>query len=257
MDFDFKNSYKNYTDLELLKITLYRSQYHPEAAAAAQALLNERGVTDSDRAAGWAQIKQQAEQEEEQKTSNIIFKKTKLIQATAYVHPAMEPHQLADARKWFNILCTAQILGIIWELVQNNFFMSLFYRSDISLAELYLVAFYRLRLAVLMGLLLYLFYRKRKWGWILLLASHLVSFISFVLLKCIMFEDLGPFATFSTTFITAVHAAYIIALLRDNMVNYFSISDDVKKKTVQVAALLAIAVVVVQRYYMFHIIPWG
>ena len=49
MDFDFRQEYSRYSNVELLRVLLLRHQYQPAAVAVAEELLAARGVTDEER----------------------------------------------------------------------------------------------------------------------------------------------------------------------------------------------------------------
>ena len=240
MDFDFKNSFKDYSDQELIRTVLYPSAYQPEAIAAAEALLKERQVSDNDIARVRMHLEQEWQQEEERKRKSTIFK------TTEFLEPVLDPRKATDAVKWVNILCIVQVIWLLAELVGDNFAIKVFSGSQFTLTMYIELVNFLASCAIL-----YLFYYKRRAGWILSLSAVVFGFVVTAFKESVVWFKFGPTRDLASTFILVVYTAYFFILLRDNMVTFFSVSEVTKKKTILVSVLLAIAFIALMQVYAY------
>ena len=116
MNFDFYDKYKDYSNIDLLKIVRRPSEYQVAAVDGATQILSEREITQSD-------IDQvdnyfdEIDTETKRKTDKINSYKEK---ATDFFQPVFEPTSEVKPEKWLNILLLVIGLKCLWTLYQRQ-----------------------------------------------------------------------------------------------------------------------------------------
>src|SRR5689334_23281989 len=100
MQFDFYPLYKNYTTLELLKITERPDDYQPEAVATAMKVLDEREVTNED----FAALDQYFLEEKKAKNKHSGSIKNLEQQTTGALVSILQPEEELSLNKWLRVL---------------------------------------------------------------------------------------------------------------------------------------------------------
>jgi hypothetical protein len=99
-------------------------------------------------------------------------------------------------------------------------------------------------------LILYLLYKKKRWGWILLFADNLIALIlslgeSYFFFK---YQAFHHGSTTSFLFFILVRAAFVFFLWRKPIADFFGVADKIKKDIAMVAGALGLAIVLLSYY---------
>ncbi len=161
MSFDLKETYKHYSNAELLRITLQPEQYRTEAIAAAQSLLAGRTVTAEDHRLA----------EEEQA---ILSPDDTAAQQGSYITDLLDPGLKTDsdakAETWINLLSTVALIRYLWMSYHTIKRTIYFATSGFSFPWWTLISYLDV---IAIPVILYLVYRRKRLGWILFFANEL------------------------------------------------------------------------------------
>jgi len=251
MDLNFADQYKDYPTVELLKILKRPGDYQPEAIDAARLILESREVVAGDEREAEDALLRLGQQRKEQ----VDTYKEKVAD---FLQPVLQPGNEVEPAKWLNILLFFIALDFIYTLYQDVIRLINFV-AVVAACHRYGVG---LRsggrsygfgdcighemdagsLLALLGLayfpwVFYLLLKRRRWGWILLFASSLFSFIS-ALGQCYIFFEFRRMyhgslpALLSTVLISA---AFVYFLWRDDIVTFFGVTAKTKKETLAIS----------------------
>lgn len=241
MNLNFQETYANFSNVDLLKISQQPHEYQAEAVEAARLILEKRVVTE----------------EEEQQVTNFLYRLENVAQskndkrnfykekATDFLQPILEPGTEIKPAKWLNILLAFIVLQYLWSIYKTVQVLVLFMscptcRFDVWVA---LQIFQLLYIPVI----LYLLYRKRSWGWILLFAENLFAVLSQLLQSFIYFKYWDPKAENVVSFFLpiVIKAAFALFLWRNEIADFFHVTTKVKEKTALVTMVIVLLVFVV------------
>jgi hypothetical protein len=223
MDFDFAELYKSYTTVELLKIIRHPEKYQDAAVDAANNTLETRTVTDTEReAAGF----------------EIVSPESHSYPTPGRSYPSPDKDLLElfnlDAaeekyKKWFNVIF---IMIALYYLRLVYFSAVVFHRfvedDSYPFIPLFIALFYILG----MPLVLLNFYRKKRIGWLLLLAESSLSFLFTFIYIINNAEYLSLRKEVIYYLIPFLLKPFIIAfLLQKKTITAFSITTELKRKT--------------------------
>jgi hypothetical protein len=245
MPFDFYGKYKNYPDLELLKIMRQPGDYQPEAVAAASQILNDRQIA-TEELQSLDQTLQDLEDAKRQKIEKIERLRTK---AATFLSPILQPQKKIDPLQWLSYLLLVIGLQYLWTLFgmakklvrllkRENFF----WIDYIDFISVFYVPF-----------IFYLLIKKRRWGWILLFADNFATLIM-SLSETYIFFKYQPIHHGSTVSFVApilIRAAFAYFLWNDSIAELFCVNTRTKKRTALITVggtLLFVGV----SYIVFH-----
>ncbi|WP_118973076.1 G protein-coupled receptor family protein [Taibaiella koreensis] len=248
MLFDFKETYKNYNNTELLKILLQPDRYQPDALNAAQAILAERTVTEEEQVAAAAALDgtptapspSLPDEQGADLLTDILAPETPGLQLSRW--------------QWTLLLCIA--LQYAWYLYNDFYSIYRHLTQGIWVWPYSLFVYLDLATNVLT---LALFYRRRKWGWILLFATSLFVVVSEVFRISDFLSSLSAIA--GTTILgyfwrLALHSVLCLTLWRDDVAILFRVSDEVKKKTALLILIATLLLLVASSQAIKNITPW-
>jgi len=170
--FNFYEQFGNYTTSDLLKIVQQPDKYEAEAVSAAELLLNERVVSDSERAEVHGHLI--AIQAGEQHRSGQAG--ARMHKIAEFVNPALSPEKALSPRRLFYILLIAYGVSYCFSLYgfikgQVHYLRGENGRADASMGLNFLQVAYE-------TIAFFLLVRKKRWGWILLFVLSVVSALS-------------------------------------------------------------------------------
>jgi len=230
MSFDFYSEYKNYPDLELLKIMQQPADYQPEAVAAASRILNHRQIT-TEELESLDQSLKDLEDAKRQKIEKIESLKTK---AATFLSPILQPQKKIDPHQWLTYLLLVIGLQYFWtlfgmakKLIQLLYHANFFWVDYIDFVSVLYVPF-----------IFYLLIKKRRWGWILLFADNIATLImslsqTYIFFK---FQDVHHGSTTSFIFPILMRAAFAYFLWTDPIAELFCVNTRTKKRTALITA---------------------
>ncbi|MBO9565239.1 MAG: hypothetical protein J7621_20860 [Niastella sp.] len=236
MDFNFYDQYKLLSNVELLKIVRNPAGYQPAAVEAAAQLLAEREVpqTDIDEAETYFQ---EIEEKAKSKAEKINAYREK---AADFLEPITHPGPDIKAVKWLNIFLVVVALNYLWTLYLT---VSSFIRISAcrncgfdythGLQGLYLLY---------IPVVFYLLIKRKRWGWILLFADNVITFIIGLWSSVAFFRYLHIHRGDPTTFLLTIflHGGLAFFLWRKDISAFFGVTDKEKRNTIGVALLLAL-----------------
>jgi hypothetical protein len=240
MDFNFYDQYKTLSNVELLKIVRNPTGYQPAAVEAATRLLAEREVpqADIDEAEGYFQ---EIEDKAKSKTEKINSYKEK---AADFLEPITHPGPDIKAVKWLNIFLVVVGLNYLWTfyLTVRNFVRILGCRECGFDYTHGLQGLYLLYIPVVFYLLL----KQKRWGWILLFADNVITFIIGLWSSVAFFKYLRIHRGDPTTFLLTIflHGGLAFFLWRKDISTFFGVTNKEKRNTIGVALLLALLFIV-------------
>ena len=100
MPFDFYGEYKNYPDIELLKIMRQPGDYQPEAVAAASQILNDRQIATEE----FQSLDQSLQDLEEAKRQKIAKIERLRTEAATFLSPILQPQKKIEPFQWLRYL---------------------------------------------------------------------------------------------------------------------------------------------------------
>lgn len=238
MAFDFYDEYKDYPNLELLKIIRNPRDYQPLAVAAASQILDERQVPDEEISSLDQSLHALAEAEryKREKFARMAAKTADLFPPTA------QPHKEVEPSKWVNLLLLVIAAQYAWMLfgmtkhlirwLSRQFFDWFDY---INFLPILYVPF-----------IFFLIFKRRRWGWILLFADNLATLIMILSESYIFFKFQHIYHSSIVSFITPImiRSAFTFFLWRNGITEYFGVSFAIKKRTALVVAGVTLLFVV-------------
>jgi hypothetical protein len=227
MHFDFYQQYKDYSNIDLLKIVKRPTDYQPAAVTVATQILNERQITPEEI--------QHVEQFFQDLDSSANAKKEKLAalknKATDFFEPVLHPSEKVEPNKWVNILLLVISIQYAWSVFNTIKQLIGFLQCDDCSFDVTLFA--ELLTLLYVPLIFFLLFKRRLWGWILLFADNLFSLISRASQSYIFFKYQSIHHGDTTSFLLPVliKAAFVFFMWRDTIANHFGVTHKTKKKT--------------------------
>jgi len=227
MNFDFHEQFKDYSNIDLLKIVRQPANYQVTAITAAEDILSTRQVSEEEISVV-DQYLLDIENSEKDKKEKINALKSKV---TDFLEPVLEPSEKTEPNKWVNIMLL--ILGILYVWTLFNTARSLIRFLQCSYCEFNIGIIFGLLPAIYTPFIFYLLIKRRRWGWILLFAENLYVLISGICNAYFFFKYQGYYHGVTASYLLPllIRATFAIFLWRDYIVNYFGVTYETKKST--------------------------
>jgi uncharacterized protein YqgQ len=242
MEFDYYNLYAAYSNLELLKIVRQPQHYQEAAVAAAAQLLQERGITEEDQ----QQVDeyfQSAQLKKEQKTAKVQAYKG---QVADFLEPVLQPQAEINPQKWVNIFLVVLAIQYLWTFFSNARNLVSYFDFDEygSVALIWIISI------LYIPVIFYLVYKKKRWGWILLFADRLLSFIVVLNELPWLFDKRIAYRIDSSYLLgkLLVSGAFVFFLWKPVIANYFGATRITKRDTLIITLGLALLFIVIVRF---------
>jgi hypothetical protein len=229
MDFNFYNQYKDYSNFELLKILQQQDHYQPAAVEAATLILKEREVSEEEKVEAHNHF--DALQQKEQLKKEGIYKiQEKLFD---FFEPIIRPGNEFHPVKWLNMLIAFIAVAFAWSFGVKLWFLGRMLTYGYFDFSMVIDAVY----LIYMPLLLYLLIKKKRWGWILLVAeSCLIIIFAFPESYYLFRHVVNPVMYF---FVLAFRCFLLYFLWRPKISELFGVTARTKKDTALVMLLWA------------------
>jgi hypothetical protein len=227
MDFDFYQQYKDYTNIDLLKIVRQPANYQAAAVAAAEDILRARQVSENE-ILFVDQYFQDLINSEKDKKEKIDALKDKV---TDFLEPIYRPHKKVEPSKWLNILLL--FIAIQYAQVLFNTAKRLISFSQCNYCSFDITIIVGLFTLLYVPVIFFLLFKKRRWGWILLFADNLFVLISSISQSYIFFKYQHIHNGDITSFLVPIliRIAFMCFLWRDSIMIHFGVTYEIKKKT--------------------------
>lgn len=257
MNFDFHDKFKDYSNIELLKIVRQPTEYQVAAVDAATKTLSARDVTQSD----LEQVEKYFDEintETKRKTDKINFYKEK---TTDFFEPVLNPTAEVKPEKWLNILLLVIGLQYLWTLYINISDLIRFLKYVIDCksygfdsntetvsywtcfsSRFNPLIFFQILTFIYVPIIFYFLFKRKRWGWILLFADTLFGLISIVSQSYIFFKyqqyHHGDTFSFFTQII--IKGLFVFFLWRNYISDFFNVTKEVKKKTAIITTIVTV-----------------
>ncbi|HMK25291.1 MAG TPA: hypothetical protein VK483_04610 [Chitinophagaceae bacterium] len=244
MNFGFYDQYKQYSTVELLKIVKKATDYQPEAVEAARAVLAQRQVAQHELEEADHFIKEEEKQAKAFSNKIGSYKE----KAADFFEPIINPGTEVKPVKWLNILLLFTGLQYVW--IFYDTIKDLLHSLQCRYCGFDFSMFLLLVNLIYIPLILYLLYKKRKWGWILLFADNLFILIirlgeTYTFFK---YREFHRGSTSEFLFLILVRAAFVFFLWRKTIADFFGVTGKIKKDTAMIAGALGLALVILSFY---------
>jgi hypothetical protein len=236
MTFNFHDQYKDYSNIELLKIVRQPNEYQTEAVDAATSILKERSISETD-------IQQvdtyfeEIEAKAKQKSEKLNSYKEK---AADFLQPIVKPGPEVKPAKWLNILLLFIGLDYVWMFYNSIKRIVSISRCRNCTFDITIVL--TIVTLIYVPVIFFLLFKKRRWGWILLFADNLFTFIANLFQSYIFFE----YPEFRRDGISAfllpilIKAVFVFFLWRVPISDFFGVTHKAKKDTAIVTIVIAV-----------------
>jgi hypothetical protein len=227
MDFDFYQQYKDYSNIDLLKIVRQPANYQLAAVAAAEEILRERQVSAEDISVV-DQYFLDIENSEKGKKEKIEALKNKV---TDLLEPVLQPGEKIEPNKWLNILLLIIAVQYAWTLFNTTWRLIQFLQCNYCSFDITIIA--ALLTLMYVPFIFFLLFKRRRWGWILLFADNLFTLISLISQSYIFFKYQSIHHGNITSYLLPIliRAAFASFLWRDSIANHFGVIHETKKRT--------------------------
>jgi hypothetical protein len=227
MDFDFHQQFKNYSNIDLLKIVRQPANYQTAAVVAAENILCDRQISPEEISVVDQYI-QDIENSEKDKKEKIDGLKHKV---TDFLEPVINPSEKVEPKKWVNILLLvigAQYVWTVFETVKKG--ISYFQCNSCSFDITIIISLW---LLIYVPVIFFLLLKRKRWGWILLFADNLFILISRVSQSYIFFKYQQIHQGDTTSFLIPIfiRTAFVSFLWRNPITEHFGVTHEIKKKT--------------------------
>lgn len=257
MNFDFHDKYKDFSNIDLLKIVRRPTDYQFAAVDAATQILSTREVTQSD----LEQVDNyfdEIDTETKRKTDKINSYKEKTAD---FFEPVLMPTGEVKPEKWLNILLLIIGLQYLWTLYLNISDLVRFakyviecksYGFDNNMETVSYwtcfssrfdpLVFFQILTLIYVPIIFYLLFKRRRWGWILLFADNLFRLLSTVSQSYIFFKyqqyHHGDTLSFFTQIL--IKGLFVFFLWRNYISAFFGVTKETKKKTAIVTTIITL-----------------
>jgi hypothetical protein len=230
MDFDFHQQFKDYSNIDLLKIVRQPANFQPAAVKAAEDILSDRQISQEEISAADQHILD-IENSEKNKKEKIDELKHKVAD---FLEPVIRPNEKVEPDKWVNILLLVIGLQYAWTIFKTvkgliAYFKCTYCSFDIIIAISLISLIY-------IPVIFYLLLKRRRWGWIILFAENLFIVISSVYQSYTFFKYQYIHNGDTTSYLVQIliRAAFVSFLWRNSITEHFGVSKETKKKTAQI-----------------------
>jgi hypothetical protein len=236
MTFNFHDQYKDYSNIELLKIVRQPNEYQTDAVEAATSILKERTISETDIQQADTYF-EEIEAKAKQKSEKLNSYKEK---AADFLQPIIKPGPEVKPAKWLNILLLFIGLDYLWMFYNSIKRIVSISRCRSCTFDITIVL--TIVTLIYVPVIFFLLFKKKRWGWILLFADNLFTFIANLFQSYIFFE----YPEFRRDGISAfllpilIKAVFIFFLWRVPISDFFEVTHKAKKDTAIVTIVIAI-----------------
>jgi len=177
MEFEFYERFAAYSTADLIIIVRQPDQYQAEAIAAAERILQERDISETDR----EQAEQFFRNEESAKMAREERLQSYRDKVVDFAEPLLMPQAEVSPWKWYRLFLTGYILIYIRAFYYFVRTEIMILRHGLELGWFILADFADI---AYLSVVLYLLVKKNRWGWILLFVGSVCEIaINFIQLE--------------------------------------------------------------------------
>lgn len=235
MQFNFDETFSHYTNSDLLKIVNQPDAYQSEAVAAANRILKNRVINQTE-------LNTVLEEIEISKTNekNTIDRFGQIAEkiANPFIPVSKETNEMVP-QKWVNLLLLLLGLQIFWKIFSvvtlklKVLSCSYCYPSTYSeITDALLIAY--------MVLTFVLLYKRKRWGWILIFADTLIGVLNwfYMLFSYVVseYDLIRPAAP--NMFSLIVMAGLLFVMWKSVITDIFNVTTQIKSRTAIIAIII-------------------
>jgi hypothetical protein len=226
MDSNFYEDFKTNSNEELISVIRQIGAHQPEAIAAAYKHLNERQVSDSEIFGLPA-----ASTSADTAGANEDGQEDLLV-------PYLQETTVKSSNKWINIILSVIASQFFYQTIYTGWY---FYKNNLNLSLLfnysYIVPFF------FVPILFLLVFKRKKWGWNILFAIHIINIIVTIGLHgrgliSGLIDDLSTLI--GPVVVLAVSTFMVSVLWKEEVARDFVVSKAKKQQAAMVAGVLGI-----------------
>ena len=246
MNLNFIEEFKDYSNLELLKIIKNPANYQPAALIAAQQILSTRIISQQE----LEEIENHLisiELEEQRSKEKILAYKSKIADALEPILIPGEESKPSKWLKWMLIVLVIQYARILYYTLPWIF-------RTLSYGGHYLEIVFLINCATLVyfPLIFILLLKRKKWGWILLFGDNIIAsvlIIAQVITYLYYIETSKGAGWESLIWSIGVRTAYLTFLLKKDITLYFRVNRLAVERTFMICVLLALTFMAAVHYF--------
>jgi hypothetical protein len=225
--FDFFELYKDHSTTDLLKIIKQPADYEPAVVNAATQILDQRQVSSEELefVDQYFQDIGEAAKNKKEKIDSIKH------EATEFLQPILHPSEKVEPRKWLNILLLFITVQYVWTLLK--IIQRMFYFLKCNYCSINISFWGDLFTLLYVPVIFFLLFKRRRWGWILLFADNLFSFIAGMMGSYLFFkyQSIHHGSTISFILPILIRGAFVLFLWQNSIADFFGVNYETKKKT--------------------------
>ena len=274
MNFDFHDKYKDYSNIDLLKIVRRPTEYQVAAVDAATQILSTREVTQSD----FEMVEiffNETNTETKRKTEKINSYKEKTAD---FFESVLNPTTEIKPEKWLNILLLVIGLQYLWTLYVNivdlvklikyvidcksygfeNTMETVSYWTCFS-NQFNPLIFFQILTLIYVPIIFYLLFKRKRLGWILLFADNLFGLISTVSQSYIFFKYQQYHHGNTLSFLTQIliKGLFMVFLWRNHISDFFNVTKKTKKKTAIITTIVTIIFIISIQLFVWQVTAYN
>lgn len=224
MNNSYYERYSHYSNLELIRIIEYASDYQPLAVETAKTILTERNISEREMSVEISKLIEEKEnlRIKKEKSENI---KNSIIDL---FKPFIHPQEKLDYRKWFHILCIYLLAYYLYSII----FQTNTYTNSVILT---IITYTYIPIFIILIIL------KKKIGWVLLMFNS-IFIIHARLFSCFFIIYMNQEQVdWSIIIMPIVYYAILISIqLKDEVKTLFNISQTLKKRTILYSLIIGL-----------------
>lgn len=220
---NYQQAYSDYSTFELLKITKRPGNLPRAAVDAATEILKTRSVTLEDLVALNLYFREQ-DKAARKKEANYG------LNTTSTNFDSMLPAEAAEPPKWLPILILLMVLYYGWTLYSTA--QALLFHLECKDCNRFFLRYVSFLPLLYLPVGLYMFFKRKRWGWIILFAHNLFQLISSLFASYSISTDKGYRGNKDDFYLLlAMKALFVLLLWRDSIAAHYDVSPATKRKT--------------------------
>ena len=239
---DYSKYLRTLTNQELIEITLDSDIYEIESIKKAHEIISERNISKED--INYATLHFIKAQDKQTDQANYISSFQK--KAIDFFKPIFSHDEDITPKKWVNSFLFLVGIQVVWGFI-------VILTSLNAYLDSVTIIYYGLVLSYLV-VIVFLLYKKKKWGWILLFSNYLISGVTSVIsilvfIKFSEYADQSEMGEFLIGII--VNAVFITFLIKSEIYSYFSITTEEMIKYIKRISIFTISLALIVSIFFY------
>lgn len=210
--------FEQYSNIDLLKILHKPDDYQPAALETARQILSSRDVSEQEKKEVELFYEERELEHELRKEKIDSYRRT----ITAFLEPILKPGDQVGPNKWLPIFLLLVVIQYVYLIVKSILDIFKYVDRGVSMDwELFMSLIGLVYIPILFTLL----YRRKRWGWILLLADNIISMVLLLSQSYFIFkyQEYDPDGPIRFIWQMSIRGIFILFLWRNDISDYFNI----------------------------------